>query len=65
MLQAPVRDEQEGYATSYSGLFENDLDAEVEDTEPGNILSQSFFSDFHGQDPHVYICYSSELPGYS
>jgi hypothetical protein len=48
--QAPVRDEREGYATSLqNGLFENDLDAEVEDAEPG-ILSRSFFSDFHGQD---------------
>jgi hypothetical protein len=49
--QAPVTDEREGYATSLQGgLFENDLDAEVDDAEPGSILSRSFFSDFHGQD---------------
>jgi hypothetical protein len=46
-----VTDEREGYATSLQGgLLENDLDAEVEDAEPGSILSRSFFSDFHGQD---------------
>jgi hypothetical protein len=46
-----VTDEREGYATTLQGgLFENDLDAEVEDAEPGSILSRSFFSDFHGQD---------------
>jgi len=50
--QAPVTDEREGYATSLQGgLFENDLDAEIDDAEPGSILSRSFFSDFHGQDP--------------
>jgi hypothetical protein len=50
--QAPVRDEREGYASSLrGGLFENDLDAEVEAAVPGSILSRSFFSDFHGQDP--------------
>jgi hypothetical protein len=50
---APVEDEREGYATSLrDGLFENELDAEVEDAEPGSILSRSFFSDLHGQDPH-------------
>jgi hypothetical protein len=50
--QTPVRDEREGYASSLrGGLFENDLDAEVEDVLPGSILSRSFFSDFHGQDP--------------
>ena len=49
----PVEDEREGYATSLrDGLFENELDAEVEDTEPGSILSRSFFSDLHGQDLH-------------
>lgn len=49
--QPLVTDEREGYATSLQGgLFENDLDAEVEDAEPGSILSRSFFSDFHGQD---------------
>ncbi|KAH8650289.1 hypothetical protein BGZ60DRAFT_550735 [Tricladium varicosporioides] len=49
----PVADEREGYATSLrDGLFENELDAEVEDAEPGSILSRSFFSDLHGQDPH-------------
>ncbi|KAH6663539.1 hypothetical protein B0J14DRAFT_683262 [Halenospora varia] len=48
--QPPVTDEREGYAMSLQhGLFENDLD-EVEDAEPGSILTQSFFSDFHGQD---------------
>jgi hypothetical protein len=51
--QAPVTDEREGYATSLQdGLFENDLDAEVEDAEPGSILSRSFFSDLHGQEAH-------------
>ena len=36
----PVEDEREGYATSLQdGLFENELDAEVEDAEPGSILS--------------------------
>jgi hypothetical protein len=49
----PVEDEREGYATSLrDGLFENELDAEVEDAEPGSILSRSFFSDLHGQDLH-------------
>ena len=49
----PVEDEREGYATSLQGgLFENELDAEVEDAEPGSILSRSFFSDLHGQDLH-------------
>ncbi|KAH8650298.1 hypothetical protein BGZ60DRAFT_389297, partial [Tricladium varicosporioides] len=49
----PVEDEREGYATSLQdGLFENELDAEVEDAEPGTILSRSFFSDLHGQDLH-------------
>ncbi|KFZ14828.1 hypothetical protein V501_03042 [Pseudogymnoascus sp. VKM F-4519 (FW-2642)] len=47
----PVEDEREGYVTSLQdGLFENELDAEVEDAEPGSILSRSFFSDLHGQD---------------
>jgi hypothetical protein len=46
-----VTDEREGYATNLrDGLFENDLDAELNDPEPGNIISRSFFSDFHGQD---------------
>jgi hypothetical protein len=49
----PVEDEREGYAASLQdGLFENELDAEVEDAEPGSILSRSFFSDLHGQDLH-------------
>jgi hypothetical protein len=48
-----VEDEREGYATSLQdGLFENELDVEVEDAEPGSILSRSFFSDLHGQDLH-------------
>jgi Domain of unknown function (DUF6570) len=52
-IQAPVTDEREGYATSLQDrLFENDLDAEVEDAEPGSILSRSFFSDLHGQEAH-------------
>jgi hypothetical protein len=43
-----VDDEQEGYATLLQdGLFENKLDAEVEDAKPGSILSWSFFSDLH------------------
>jgi hypothetical protein len=47
-----VQDEREGYKTSLQdGLFENDLDAEVRDPEAGTIVSRSFFSDFHGQDP--------------
>lgn len=50
---SPVIDEREGYATSLQdGLFENDLDAEVEDAEPGTILGRSFFSDLHGQEAH-------------
>ena len=50
---APIEDEREGYATSLQGgLFENELDAEVDDVEPGTILSRSFFSDLHGQDLH-------------
>ena len=49
----PVEDEREGYATLLQdGLFENELDAEVENAEPGSILSRSFFSDLHGQDLH-------------
>jgi hypothetical protein len=49
---AGVQDEREGYATSLQdGLFENELDAEVGDPEAGTIVSRSFFSDFHGQDP--------------
>jgi hypothetical protein len=48
---AVVADETEGYATNLrDGLFENDLDAELETPDPGNIISRSFFSDFHGQD---------------
>jgi hypothetical protein len=51
--KSPVMDEREGYATSLQdGLFENDLDAEVEDAEPGSIISRSFFSDLHGQEAH-------------
>jgi hypothetical protein len=51
---SPVRDDREGYTTSLQdGLFENELDAKVEDTEPGTIISRSFFSDFHGQDPQA------------
>jgi hypothetical protein len=47
----PITDEREGYATSLQGgQFENELDAEVDDAEPGSIISRSFFSDFHGQD---------------
>jgi hypothetical protein len=47
----PVEDEQEGYDTSLQdGLFENKLDAEVEDAEPSGLLSRSFFSDLYGQD---------------
>jgi hypothetical protein len=50
---APIEDERDGYAASLrGGLFENELDAEVEDVEPGTILSRSFFSDLHGQDLH-------------
>jgi hypothetical protein len=49
----PIEDEREGYTTSLrDGLFENELDAEVEDVEPGTILSRSFFSDLHGQELH-------------
>ena len=49
-----AQDEQEGYATSLQdGLFENELDAEVGNPEPGTIISRSFFSDFHGQDPQA------------
>jgi len=52
-IDTPVEDEREGYATSLrDGLFENELDAEVEDVEPGSILSRSFFSDLHGQELH-------------
>ena len=48
-----VEDGREGYATLLQdGLYENELDAEVEDAEPGSILSRSFFSDLHGQDLH-------------
>jgi hypothetical protein len=48
---AMVEDEREGYAVSLQGgLFENELDAEIEDAEPGGIVSRSFFSDLHGQD---------------
>jgi hypothetical protein len=37
-----VEDEREGYTTSLQdGLFENELDAEVEDAEPGSILRES------------------------
>jgi hypothetical protein len=49
---ARVEDKREGYATSLQdGLFENELDAEVNNPEAGTIVSRSFFSDFHGQDP--------------
>ncbi|KAH9203157.1 hypothetical protein DL95DRAFT_321955, partial [Leptodontidium sp. 2 PMI_412] len=49
---AGLQDEREGYAASLQdGLFENELDAGVEDPEAGTIISRSFFSDFHGQDP--------------
>ena len=33
------------------GLFKNELDVEVGDVELGTIVTRSFFSDFHGQDP--------------
>jgi hypothetical protein len=46
-----VEDKQEGYTISLQDkLFENELDVEVEDAEPGSILSRFFFSDLHGQD---------------
>ena len=46
-----VRDKREGYATSLQdGLFENELDAEVGDAEPGTIVTRLFFSDFYSQD---------------
>ena len=49
-----VQDEREGYATSLQhGLFKNELNAEVGDAEPGTIVTRSFFSDFHGQDPQT------------
>jgi hypothetical protein len=41
---AVVTDEREGYATKLrDSLFENDLDAELEDPEPGNILFSPTF----------------------
>lgn len=56
------KDEREGYATSLQdGLFENELDAEVEDPEPGTIVSRSFFSDFHGQDPQAITALLASL----
>jgi hypothetical protein len=59
---SPVRDDREGYATSLQdGLFENELDAEVEDAEPGTIISRSFFSDFHGQDPQTITALLASL----
>lgn len=49
-----VQDEREGYATSLQhGVFENELDAEIGVAEPGTIVTRSFFSDFHGQDPQA------------
>ncbi|RDL37295.1 uncharacterized protein BP5553_04728 [Venustampulla echinocandica] len=46
----PVEDERESYVILLQdGLFENELDTEVEDAEPGNVLSGSFFSDLQGQ----------------
>jgi hypothetical protein len=46
-----VTDEREGYATNLrDGLFENGLDAELNDPEAGSIISRSFFPDLHGQD---------------
>ncbi|KAH6668401.1 hypothetical protein B0J14DRAFT_444146, partial [Halenospora varia] len=55
--QAPVTDEREGYATSLQGgLFENDLDAEVDDAEPGS-------SSVHPhRPPHVSYQTARELP---
>ena len=48
----PVEGEREGYTTSLQdGFFENELDAGVEDAQPGSILSRSF-SDLYGQDLH-------------
>ena len=48
-----VEDKQEGYATSLQNRgFENELDTEVGDAEPGCILSWSYFSDLYSQDPH-------------
>ncbi|KAH9209869.1 hypothetical protein DL95DRAFT_449133 [Leptodontidium sp. 2 PMI_412] len=47
-IDTQVEDEREGYITSLRDrLFENELDAEVEDAEPGSILSRSFFSDLY------------------
>jgi hypothetical protein len=47
--EALVEDEREGYTISLQDrLFENELDAEVENAKPGSILSRSFFSDLHG-----------------
>jgi hypothetical protein len=34
-------------------LFENELDAEVGDLKPDTIVTRSFFSDFHDQDPQA------------
>ena len=49
-----VQDEREGYVISLQdGLFENELDTEVGDAEPGTIVTRPFFSDFHGQDPQA------------
>jgi hypothetical protein len=57
-----IIDEREGYAMSLrDGLFENELDAEVESVEPGTIISRSFFSDFHGQDPQATTALLSSL----
>ena len=51
---ALIEDEREGYATSLQdSLFENELDTEVEDVEPGTILTWSFFSDLYGQDLYL------------
>ncbi len=46
-----VEDEREGYDTSLQdGLFENKLDAEVDDAKPSTILSWFFFSNLYRQD---------------
>jgi len=59
-----VQDEREGYATSLQdGLFENELDAEVGNPEPGTIVTRSFFSDFYGQDPQATTALLASLQG--
>ena len=47
------------------GLFENELDAEVEGARARHNYFRSFFSDFYGQDPQATTALLASLRGSS